>query len=404
MRSLIIRLLLLIFCGVLPVAASDVRLGTDVSDFEQFYNRGGGSITHIQCIFDRLGYLPVVQRMPWRRARQEVSVGKIDGFFTAVHTPDVDKYATLSAPLLLENWYWYWPGEASAPLQWRHGVRLGAILGSHQAVWLDQQGYPVHMRVNSLPQLIKLLLSGRIDAFIADRDHMAAAIEGLGIASHQYRERFLRYAPLGVYFGNEFLQRHPRFLAEFNRHIVGCSESGFVMSASEQETLHRWLSPLLQSWLNTPGLVDAVKAQNRRHAGLTEEARDRMDQTWQTAFQTGDHPRVMAWLDEALSHRLRTLAREADGQITEVMLTDRGGLNVAVSDMTSDYWQGDEAKFQRAQGLAAGQLNFEPVTYDESTRKFQVHVSLPVTDTDSGEWLGVLIVGVDVEKALSLPH
>ena len=129
-----------VWIASLPVFATNVQLGTNVSDFEQFYNRGGGSVEHIQCIFDHLGYTPEVQRMPWRRARQEVSTGKIDGFFTAIHTPEVDKYATLSSPLLLENWYWYWPAGTKTPGEARRGgLRIGAILGSHQAVWLDQQ-------------------------------------------------------------------------------------------------------------------------------------------------------------------------------------------------------------------------------------------------------------------------
>lgn len=395
---------LVFWVASLPVFATDVQLGTNVSDFEQFYNRGGGSVEHIRCIFDHLGYTPDIQRMPWRRARQEVSTGKIDGFFTAIQTPEVERYATLSAPLLLENWYWYWPAGTEAPDHWRNGVRLGAILGSHQAVWLDQQGYPVHMRISNLPQLIKLLLSGRIDAFIADRDHMRAAVDALGIAENQYQERFLRYMPLGVYFGNEFLASRPEFLRAFNRHIIECTESGFVMSASEQADLHHWLAPMLRDWQRAPGLVTALKAQNRRHADLDEETQEQLDREWQLAFREGDYRKVQPWLDQALSDRLRALAVDADGRITEVILTDQRGLNVAISDMTSDYWQGDEAKFQRALALDAGQLNFEPVVYDESTRRFQVHVSQPVMDPDTGERLGVLIVGVDIDKAMSRAH
>jgi len=394
-----------IWMASLPVFATSVQLGTNVSDFEQFYNRGGGSVEHIQCIFGHMGYTPKIQRMPWRRARQEVSTGKIDGVFTAIHTPEVDKYATLSAPLLLENWYWYWAAGAEAPDHWRNGgIRVGAILGSHQAVWLDQKGYPVHMRINSLPQLIKLLLSGRIDAFIADRDHMSAAVESLGIDQNQYQERFLRYMPLGVYFGDEFLAARPEFLRTFNRHIIECTESGFVMSALEQAELHSWLSPLLSEWQRAPGLVEALKTQNRHYADLAQQTLVQMDQAWQEAFREGAYGEVQSWLDQELSDRLRALAVDADGRITEVILTDLKGLNVAVSDMTSDYWQGDEAKFQRGLELSAGQLNFEPVEYDESTRRFQVHVSQPVRDPDTGELLGMLIVGVDVDKALSRPH
>ncbi len=384
--------------------ATEVTLGTNVSDFEHFHNRGGGSVEHVECIFSYLGYLPNIQRMPWRRARQEVSIAKIDGFFTAIPTNEVEKYATLSAPLLLENWYWYWPAGAEEPEQWRNGVRLGVILGSHQAVWLEQQGYPIHLRVNSLSQLVKLMLSNRIDAFIADREHMAAAVEELNVAGERYRERFLRYMPLGVYFGNEFLAERPTFLTDFNAYISHCADSGFVMSAREQEEVHQWLQPLLSEWIETEGLVEAIRKQNRRFAAMTDESRDGMDRQWREAFQAKQFDMVLNSLELSLSDQLRALAVDADGLITEVILTDQKGLNVAVSDMTTDFWQGDENKFQGAWSLEPGQLHFGPVRYDESTQRFQVNVSRPVFDPDSGQPIGVLIVGVDIDRALSRSH
>ncbi len=376
-------------------------LGTNVSDFEQFYNRGGGSIEHVQCIFSKLGYSPIVQRMPWRRARQEVSTGRVDGFFTAIASVEVDKYATLSAPLLLENWYWYWPSNIDTPQDGRGEMRIGAILGSHQAVWLDQNGYPVHLRVSTLSQLVKLMISGRIDTFIADRDHMEATLAELAVGPERYQRRFLRYMPLGVYFGNEFLAEHPGFLPRFNTQVFPCASSGFVMSADEQAEIHYWLTPQVTQWLEAQRVAQIIAAYNERRADWPPHKRDLLDEEWREAFQTGNEDDVARLLDSALSDQLRMLEVDSEGLVTELILTDRQGLNVAVSDMTSDFWQGDESKFTQALGLEPGQLQFGPVTYDESTRLFQVHVSRPVYHPESGEPLGVIIVGVNVEKALS---
>lgn len=384
-----------------PASAEEVMLGTNVSDFEQFYNRGGGSIEHIQCIFSQLGYSPVVHRMPWRRARQEVSTGRIDGFFTAIASVEVDKYATLSAPLLLENWYWYWPANTDQPESWDGEVRIGAILGSHQAVWLDQNGYPVHMRVNTLSQLVKLMISGRIDTFIGDPDHMEATLAELGVGPERYQRRFLRYMPLGVYFGNEFLADHPGFLPRFNAQVFPCASSGFVMSADEQAEIHRWLTPLLDGWLEAQRVAPVVAEYNEQRKDWTPHKRDVLDEEWREAFRQGNDEDVARLLDAPLSDQLRMLEVDKEGLVTELILTDQQGLNIAVSDMTSDFWQGDEAKFTEAWVLEPGQLQFGPVTYDESTQLFQVHVSRPVYDPDSGAPIGVIIAGVNVEKALS---
>lgn len=394
----------LVFAASLSAAQAEVELGTNVSDFEHFHNRGGGSVEHIQCIFAHLGHSVSIQRIPWRRARQDVASGKIDGFFTAISMAEVNKYATLSAPLVLENWYWYWRADGAAPDTWRNGAKLGVILGSHQGVWLESEGYPIHLRVGTLEQLVKLLLSGRIDAFIADRDHMKAMADALKLAPDHYQERFLRYVPLGVYFGNDFLEERPGFLRQFNRRIHNCPPEGFVMSADEQARIRAWLEPLITSWLDTEPLIEAVRTQNRLHAELVPGEIELLDRQWRQEFRSREYDLAATLLQRDLSRRLRELEVETDGRLTQIILADRRGLNVAISEMTSDYLQGDESKFLAAVTLEPGQLHFDPVSYGESTRRFQVSVSRPLFDPDSGQVIGVLIVGVDVEQALSLDY
>ncbi|WP_347330464.1 substrate-binding periplasmic protein [Marinimicrobium locisalis] len=384
-----------------PALAEEVSLGTNVSDFDQFYNRGGGSIKHVQCIFSKLGYSPSVQRMPWLRARQEVSTGRVDGFFTAIASGKVEEYAELSAPLVLESWYWYWPAGTDEPESGGKEVRIGAVLGSHQALWLDQHGYSVHLRVNSLPQLVKLMVSDRIDTFVADREHMGAILSELGIGSERYEHRFMRYMPLGVYFGNGFLEEHPGFLARFNAQIFPCAPASFVVSAEEQAETHRWLTPVLDEWIEGRDLAKTVIAYSEQREGWSAKKRELLDEEWREAFRQGNGESVGRLVDGPLSDELRVLEADQGGILTEIIVTDRRGFNIAVSKITSDFWQGDEAKFTQAWELEPGQLQFSPVRNDESTQRFQISVSRPVYHPESGAPVGVIIVGVDVEKALS---
>jgi len=63
------------------------------------------------------------------------------------------------------------------------------------------------------------------------------------------------------------------------------------------------------------------------------------------------------------------------------------------------YWQGDEAKFQEA---AAGEpLYLSPIRYDASTQRFQVIASTPIRARSTGAFEGILVIGLDVEEALS---
>jgi hypothetical protein len=90
--------------------------------------------------------------------------------------------------------------------------------------------------------------------------------------------------------------------------------------------------------------------------------------------------------------------RDAGGGLfTEIFVTDSVGLNVAASDVTSDYWQGDEAKFTESFGAGPGAVHLGEIEFDESTQMYQSQVSVPVLDPESGAPIGAATFGVNVE-------
>ena len=76
---------------------------------------------------------------------------------------------------------------------------------------------------------------------------------------------------------------------------------------------------------------------------------------------------------------------------------DAKGLNVGQSAITSDFWQGDEAKFRDTYLVGADALHFSEIELDESTGRYQAQISFTVSDEATGESLGAVTVGVDAE-------
>jgi hypothetical protein len=70
---------------------------------------------------------------------------------------------------------------------------------------------------------------------------------------------------------------------------------------------------------------------------------------------------------------------------------------VAQSDITSDYWQGDEEKWAEVYPKGAGALHLSEVEQDESTQIYQSQISMPVVDPADGAVIGAVTVGVNVE-------
>lgn len=358
-------------------------------------------LPHLQCIFQQLGFAYHVQIMPWRRAYQDVKSNRIDGFFTAVPMRQIDPYAVLSSPLVLENWYWFWRTDTVAPESWREGYKLGSILGSQQEAWLSEAGYRVEMSANNLPQLIKLLRSKRIDVVLADREDFMQAAHMLDVDINHFQSRFFRYVPLGVYFNEQFLADHPDFLLNFNQQIIGCSTKRFTVSDYERQQIKELLTRRIERWKHLPKLEVLLKKRNAMSRDLSNQEIAERDKKWVETFMKNDFSYSIGLVDQEMSAQLREIKKQSQDIITEIIVADARGLNVAISDMTSDYWQGDEEKFTEVFSKPINTLHFGDINYDESTKRFQLHLSVPLYSVKQIEPLGVMVFGVDVEKVLS---
>ena len=100
-------------------------------------------------------------------------------------------------------------------------------------------------------------------------------------------------------------------------------------------------------------------------------------------------------MTNACAERLRQL-RSGRPEIAEAFVTDRLGANIAMTNKTSDYWQGDEAKFTKAFAGGKDGYHLEPVTFDESIQAYAVQIAVPVWD--QGSVAGVMVLTINLEK------
>jgi hypothetical protein len=143
-------------------------------------------------------------------------------------------------------------------------------------------------------------------------------------------------------------------------------------------------------------VIAAVKAQNTETAGYDQAKIDELDKTWRAEADATDQPMIDAVLENDLSAYLADVQDGSGGLFTEIFVMDAKGLNVGQSDVTSDYWQGDEAKWKETFLVGKGAVHVSELEEDESTQMVQSQVSVSVTDPDSGETIGAVTFGVNV--------
>jgi hypothetical protein len=65
--------------------------------------------------------------------------------------------------------------------------------------------------------------------------------------------------------------------------------------------------------------------------------------------------------------------------------------------MTSDYWQGDEAKWKKTYMVGPDAIFVDEIEKDESTQSLQSQVSIAIKD-ETGKAIGAITLGINVDK------
>jgi len=152
----------------------------------------------------------------------------------------------------------------------------------------------------------------------------------------------------------------------------------------------------IEPWLSDPVVIKAINDQNATHAGLSQADIDELDKKWRAETEAGSHPMIDGVLGNPLSKFLVEKQAASGGMITEVFVMDSKGLNVGQSGVTSDYWQGDEAKWQKSFGAGAGAIFVDEVEKDESTQTLQSQISIAISDPATNMVIGAVTLGIDV--------
>ncbi|WP_370638372.1 hypothetical protein [Aurantimonas sp. VKM B-3413] len=158
-----------------------------------------------------------------------------------------------------------------------------------------------------------------------------------------------------------------------------------------------FVSGNLKAALQDPVVVAAIKAQNEKTSGLSQAEIDSLDKEWRAEIGSGGGKLVDEKLNSDLSAYLKKVKADQQGAITELFVMDAKGLNVGQSDPTSDYWQGDEAKWQKSFGAGPDAVFVDEVEQDESTQELQSQASFTINDPETGKPIGAVTAGVNLE-------
>lgn len=151
----------------------------------------------------------------------------------------------------------------------------------------------------------------------------------------------------------------------------------------------------VESAAANPAVVKAVREQNAK--GIVLAKIQETDKEWMAVTNAGKPPTdFMKSFDANTAAKALADIQKSKPYLVEFILTDNQGANVAITGMTSDYWQGDEPKFTNAFADGKGAAYIARPQKDKSTGEVISQVSVPVMN--DGKAIGTLTVGVRVNQ------
>ena len=170
-----------------------------------------------------------------------------------------------------------------------------------------------------------------------------------------------------------------------------------AMATDYAASASKYVDEHVRIWATAPEIVAAIEAQNATNAKLTQVEIDALDKAWRAEITETTQPTITPILSNATSDMLRAKVDESKGMIVEAFIMDNRGLNVATASLTSDYWQGDEAKFTETFGKGANAVQIGEVEFDESSQIYSVLVSFTISDPATSAPIGAMTIAFNAE-------
>ena len=153
----------------------------------------------------------------------------------------------------------------------------------------------------------------------------------------------------------------------------------------------------VRDWSSTQVVLLSIKARNAKQGDFEQARIDALDTQWRSELKTDDQPLITAVLSNPLSSYLLRIHADSLGVYTAVFVMDAKGLNVWQSAVTSDYWQGDEAKFQKTFPVSPQAVFIDEPEYDADTASWRAQLNMSIAN-ESGQAIGSVTVDVNLTE------
>jgi hypothetical protein len=167
-------------------------------------------------------------------------------------------------------------------------------------------------------------------------------------------------------------------------------------AAADEWLIRERLVDQVRQWSSSPVVLLSLEASNERYANIDQAAIDALDEQWKAEREVEDQPLITAVLSSPLSNYLTRIQSDSQGLFTAIFVMDGSGLNAGQSAITSDFWQGDEAKWQKTYQVGPDAVFIDEIEINEDTAAEIAQLNMAIAQ--DGKVVGAITVDVNVTE------
>jgi hypothetical protein len=167
-------------------------------------------------------------------------------------------------------------------------------------------------------------------------------------------------------------------------------------AAADEWMIRDYLVDQVRGWSSSPVVLLTLEASNERYANLEQARIDALDKQWRAEREVEDQPLITAVLSSPLSSYLTRIQSDSQGLFSAIFVMDAVGLNAGQSAITSDFWQGDEAKWQQTFLVAPDAVFIDEVEINEDTGTEIRQLNMSIAQ--DGRVVGAITVDVNITE------
>jgi len=156
---------------------------------------------------------------------------------------------------------------------------------------------------------------------------------------------------------------------------------------------------LLETLAKTPSLIDAVKEANMERKDWSPGMIQSQDRAW-----TNKDPVMEDTISEIAGNETSAYLMDfhkSNPQEVEVFVTDIRGLDIGMTNRTSDFLQADEDWWRSTFADGIGATYLAPVEYDDSAKSYAMDIGVPILDPETKQTIGVLRGTLDISVMIN---